>query len=341
MNKEIFDIKLFDIHLTFVIWILKFYSAIERILIMSFSWKKLKRPFAGLAPMADYTDSPFSLICKEFGADIIYREMVSADALIHQNKRTLLMADFDKRERPIILQIFGKDPEVMAKAARILEDKYKPDGIDINMGCPARKIVGNFNGASLMKEPALAAKIIKAVKSAVACPVSVKTRTGWESEMEILKFSKIIEEAGADAIAIHGRTKKQGYNSKANWEIIRQVKNILKIPVILNGDVTDYKSFKEAINISGADGVLIGRGALGNPWIFKNIQSRKDIAPANEEIKKIILKHAKLHFSCYGELISFRKHVVSYFKGQEGAKKIRTELVKIKNLEELEEILKG
>lgn len=319
---------------------------------MSFNWKQLKKPFIGLSPMADYTDSPFSLVCKKFGADVIYREMVSAEAVVRGNEKTLKMAAFDKKERPIILQIFGQNPKTMAEAARVLEEKYGPDGIDINMGCPARKIISEFNGASLMKEPKLAAKIVEAVKSAVACQVSVKTRTGWSDEKEILKFAPILEAAGADAIAIHGRTKAMGYGGRANWEIIHNVKNTLTIPIILNGDIVDFLSFKKAIEITGADGVLIGRGALGFPWIFQNIKKKKDARPSLAEIKKIILGHARLHLAHYGErallrqgyegqgIITFRKHLVFYFKGAPGAKKIREKMVQVESLKDLVEALK-
>jgi len=306
-----------------------------------FSWKNIKKPVACLAPMADYTDSPFSLICKEMGADIIYREMVSSDAIVHKNEKTLKMATFDKKEKPIILQIFGKDPTIMAEAAQILEAKYKPDGIDLNMGCPARKIVANFNGASLMKEPKLAAEIVKAVKAAVKVPVSIKTRTGWERETEILKFAKIIEEAGADALAIHGRTKKMAYSGKADWEIIAKVKNKISIPVLLNGDVASYDDFKTALKVSGVDGVLIGRGALGNPWIFKNIKNNSDVPPDAKQIKKIILQHLKLHLAHYGErgFTLFRKHLASYLKGVEDAKRVRAEAMAAGTVSELKKIL--
>lgn len=310
---------------------------------MKFDWQKLKRSFVALAPMADYTDSPFSLMCKAAGADVIYREMVSADAIVHKNDKTLFMADFKKAERPIILQIFGKDPAVMAEAARILEEKYGPDGIDINMGCPARKIVGNFNGASLMKDAKLAAKIIQAVKSAVACQVSVKTRTGWERDTEILKFSKIAENAGADALCVHGRTKKMGYSGKANWEIIGRVKAQLKIPVMLNGDVAGLADFKKALAVSKADGILIGRGAMGRPWIFKNIKNKGDAAPAAKDLQKIILRHLKLHMAHYGErgLHLFRKHIVCYLSGLSDAKKLRSEAVAANTLAELAKIIKN
>ena len=307
-----------------------------------FNWKTIKKPILCLSPMADYTDSPFSLICRKMGADVIYREMVSAEAVVRGNEKTLKMAEFEERERPVILQIFGRKPEIMARAARILEEKYVPDGIDINMGCPAKKIISDFNGASLMKEPELAVKIVEAVKSAVAVPVSVKTRTGWADEKEILKFAPMMEKAGADAIAIHGRTKSMGYSGKANWEIIARAKEKLSIPVLANGDIHDFESFKKAVETTGADGFLIGRGALGNPWIFWNLKNKKDARPHLTEIKKIILEHAKLHLARYGErgLVTFRKHLVYYFKGAPGAKKIREELVRIKSLKDLTEALK-
>lgn len=305
-----------------------------------FSWKTAKKPIIALAPMADYTDGPFSLICKKFGADVIYREMVSAEALVRGNEKTLGMADFDEKERPMILQIFGQDPKTMAQAAAILEERFHPDGIDINMGCPARKIVSNFNGACLIKEPKLAAKIVEAVKGAVAIPVSVKTRTGWADEKEILKFAPLLEKAGARAIAIHGRTKAMGYSGKANWKIIGRVKEKLSIPVLANGDIVDFLSFKNAMEITGADGVLIGRGALGNPWLFENLKKKKDARPPLSEIKKVILKHAKSHTAHYGELVSFRKHCLNYFKGAPGAKKIRETLAQIKSLKDLIKALK-
>ena len=311
-----------------------------------FSWEKVKnnkRPIVALAPMADYTDSPFCLMCKKFGADLVYREMVSADALVHKSEKTLEMAKFEKGERPIILQIFGKDPKIMAEAARILEKKYKPEGIDINMGCPVRKIVSDFNGASLMRDPRLAAQIVRSVKKAVKVPVSVKTRTGWEKETEILKFAPVIEKAGADALAIHGRTKKQGFSGKANWEIVGQVKKKLKIPVLVNGDIVDCESFKKAIEMSEADGALIARGALGRPWIFQDVRNKTIgcLAPDSEKLKEVILEHAELHLAHYGELITLRKHLVYYVKGMKGAKKIREKLVQVESIKDLKSALKN
>jgi tRNA-dihydrouridine synthase B len=310
--------------------------------VSEFNWKKLKRPFVGLSPMADYTDSPFSLLCRKFGADVIYREMVSAEAVCRKNEKTLRMASFSRGERPVILQIFGANPLRMAQAAAILEEKYRPDGIDINMGCPARKIISNFNGAFLMKDPALAARIVKEIKSAVSLSVSVKTRLGWEREIDILDFSRVLEEAGVDALAIHGRTKKQEYSGRANWDIIGRVKTQLKIPVILNGDIVDFASFGIAMKESGTDGALIGRAAIGNPWVFRSIKKKKDISPSVAEIKKIIFIHAKAHMKHYGErgMTSFRKHLLVYFKGISGAKGLRPYLASISSFAELKDALR-
>jgi len=305
-----------------------------------FIWNKNKKPILALAPMADYTDSPFSVMCKKGGADLIYREMVSADALVHNSEKTLAMADFDKLERPIILQIFGSEPGIMARAASILEKKYKPDGIDINMGCPARKIVSDFNGASLMKDSKRAVAIIKAVKKVIKAPLSVKTRLGWDKESEILKFAPIIERAGIEALSIHGRTKHQGYSGQANWDMIGRVKKKLKIPVLVNGDIVDVASFYRAMVVTNADGALIARGALGKPWIFNNIKNGNDEVPKN--IKKIILDHAKLHIKEYGDrgIITLRKHLINYVKGMPDAKALREKLVKVESLKELESILR-
>jgi len=233
------------------------------------------QPIIALAPMADYTDEPFSLVCKEFGADLIFREMVSSEAIIRGNKKTFEMARIDKNERPVILQIFGANPKVMAEAAKILEKECEPDGIDINMGCPVRKIVGVGAGCELMRSPEKAAEIVRAVKSAVKVPVSVKMRLGRKNKDEILSFAPMIEKAGADFITVHGRTRGEQYSGEADWEMIARVKSKLKIPVIANGSIWTADDAKRCLKITGADGVAIARGALGNPWIF-------------EEIKKIV-----------------------------------------------------
>lgn len=309
------------------------------------SWIKNKKPIIALAPMADMTDSPFCRVCREVvGKDfVIFREMVSAEAIIRGSVKTLKMCEFEEIERPIVIQIFGSDPDKMAQAAKIVVEKYHPDGIDINMGCPVPKITKkNLAGASLMRDHERAVNIVKALKNAnLGVPVSVKTRLGWGSDDEILEFAPKLEQAGVDLISIHGRTKVQGYSGKANWQRIGEVKKLVKIPVLANGDINSVEDIEECLKITGADGVMIGRGALGNPWIFlKN----KELGIKNNvrELKHIILRHAELHIAHYGEkfgLKTFRKHLLLYFKGIPGMKDLKKELVKVNTMEDLKNIL--
>lgn len=299
-----------------------------------FEWKILPVPILGLAPMADYTDLPFGLICKDFGARVIFREMLSAEAIIHHNEKTIKKLKIDKKERPVIQQIFGCDPKIMAEAAKIVCRIAKPDGLDVNMGCPAKKVIKNFHGAALMKEPNLAIKIIQAVKKAVNIPVSVKTRLGWAKPEEILSFAPLLEKAGADLISIHGRTKNQGFEGQANWKIIGQVKKILKIPVLANGGILTPTDIVACLEETKADGVLIARGALGNPWIFQG--RRKQDIPF-DELAEVILKHARLQIKHYGEygIILFRKHLMHYFKEIPGGRQWREKLSRVDDLDTL------
>lgn len=294
-----------------------------------------------LAPMADLTDSPFCFICRKVAGKnfVIFREMLSAEAIVRQSPKTLKKCSFKKSERPIIHQIFGANPETIVKSAKIILNKFGTDGIDINMGCPVPKITQkNRAGASLMKDVDLAVKIVKSLKQAnLGVPVSVKTRLGWDNKNDILEFSKKLEKAGVDFISIHGRTKKQGYSGLADWKAIRQVKENLTIPVIANGDVKTREDIEKCLEISKSDGVMIGRAALGNPWIFSDKQ--KNI----KDLKKIVLLHAKYHQKFYGKkfgLKTFRKHLLFYFKGMEDAKEIKKELVKVDNIKQLKNILK-
>lgn len=300
-----------------------------------FNWSKLKKPIIALSPMADYTDEPFGLMCKKFGARVIFREMVSADAIIHGNEKTIKMLKINKKERPIIQQIFGKDPVVMAKATKIICKISGPDGIDINMGCPMQKVTKNGHGAALMKNAALAARIVSEIKKTVSVPISVKTRLGWAKSDEILSFAPIIAKAGADLISIHGRTKKQGYEGLANWEMIGRVKKLVNIPVLANGGIFTREDIVKCLETTGADGVLIARGALGNPWIFSGT------VPTLEEKIKIILEHAALQIKHYGDygLILLRKHLVFYFKGIPHNKIIKQKLTQINTLSQLEDLL--
>lgn len=319
---------------------------------MMLNWRSLPRPIVALSPMADMTDLPFCLICKKYGAPIMFREMVSSEAIVRMNPKTLEMARLDDRERPVIQQIFGSDPAVMAESARIIEEKFHPDGIDINMGCPVYNLVSNFNGAFLIKEPERATAIIKATRAAVTVPVSVKTRLGWKNDTDILEFVKVLENAGASLISIHGRTKEQGYSGTANWDRIGEAKRHTSIPVLVNGDITTPELANEALRRSGADGVLIGRGALGNPWIFQEIlksQEHKNISkPGLNERIAVARGHALLHVRRYGErgLVKFRKHLAYYFKKELRHEaphldwnEVHASLIRVSSIQELDAIL--
>jgi len=309
--------------------------------------------------MADFTDSPFCRICREAsGKDfVIFREMVSAEAIVRGNEKTLRMCEFNKVERPIVQQIFGADPRVMASAAKIIIGKFKFDGIDINMGCPVPKVTGKAgSGAALMKDHDKAAAIVKELKKAnLELPISVKTRLGWSSDKEILELAPKLEQAGADLITIHGRTKKQGYSGRANWQRIGEVKKLVSIPVIANGDIKTAEDIEKCLELTGADGIMIGRGALGNPWIFN--YGYPDPPPPAElgglrrtsnpelrmrELYGVVLRHAELYLQHYGSehgLVTFRKHLIWYFKGVPGVKELRRELVKVETMGDLETVL--
>ena len=319
------------------------------------NWKTISKPIIALAPMADMTDLPFCLICKEHGAPLMFREMVSAEAVVRMNPKTLEMAKFDERERPLVQQIFGSDPHVMAEAARIIEEHFHPDGIDVNMGCPVYNIVSNFNGASLIREPERAAAIIKGMKAAVQVPVSVKTRLGWSKDTDCLDFVKVIEQAGADLISIHGRTKEQGYSGVSNWDRVGEARKNTSLPLLVNGDIVSAATATDALSRSGADGVLVGRGALGNPWFFHELSAALEgstpaVAPTFEERIRVAREHARLHTLRYGErgLVKLRKHLPWYFKKELAQqfpwvdfKDLRSKLVRVTTLEELDAILQA
>jgi len=319
------------------------------------NWKTVPKPILALAPMADLTDQPFCRICKEIGVPYVWREMVSAEAIVRGNLKTRAMTEISEEERPVIQQLFGNDPAKLAEAARLVEELQHPDGIDINMGCPVRKITENFDGSSLMRDPDRAAAIVKAVKAAVKVPISVKTRLGWSRDDEILEFAKVIQEAGADLITVHGRTKDQGYSGTANRERVGDVKRLLGIPVILNGDVVDGATAKRALDLTDADGVMVGRGALGNPWVFKEIAAAFEVpstqyrVPSLSDRVAVVLRHAQYQVERYGEggLIKLRKHLPLYFKKELKAEypdidfsELRSRLVRISTYTELESFLK-
>jgi len=300
---------------------------------MKLDWSNLPRPIVALSPMADMTDSAFCQTVREVVEEtvpksrlIVFREMVSSEAVIRGNDKTLGMAEIHPRERPIVQQIFGADPDAMAESARIIEEEHAPEGIDINMGCPVYKLTSNFNGAALMKEPERAVKIVKQMKAAISVPLSVKMRAGWENHNECIEFAKIIEDAGADLITVHGRTKKQAYAGKSNRDVVAEVKKAVSVPVLYNGDVFDWQDYFAAIDHTDCDGVLIARGGLGNPWIFAQIeQSLAGETPFEVSLTQrinVAKQHLGMHLAQYGDtkINTFRKHLSWYFKGIEHMK---------------------
>lgn len=300
-----------------------------------------------LAPMAGITNQPFRLICKEFGAALVYTEMISAWGLARGDQRTHSFLNIHPEERPINVQIFGANPEIMAKAAKIVEDAGA-DVIDINMGCSVKKVVKNGAGAALLKDLSLAKKIVNSVSKAVRIPLTIKVRKGWDdNSLTIKEIVRIAEDAGVAAIAIHGRTAVQGFKDEADWEIVAEIKQMTKIPIIGNGDIVNPLEVKEKIEKFGCDAVMIGRGARGNPWIFQqalNFLKKGEIKPPPSLSEKItvILRHLKMNIALYGELVAvrlMRKHIAWYLKGLPNSAKIKCPINQAETLAEVTEIL--
>lgn len=298
-----------------------------------------------LAPMAGVTDLPFRLLCSEQGAGMTGMEMVSAKAILYGNKNTEGLLAIHPQEGPVSLQLFGSDPKIISEmAARIEERPFAV--LDLNMGCPVPKIVNNGEGSALMREPKLAGEIIAATVKAVSKPVTVKIRKGFdEAHVNAVEIAKIAEDAGAAAIAVHGRTREQFYSGQADWEIIAKVKEAVSIPVIGNGDVTDGENARRMLLETGCDGVMIGRGARGNPWLFGEIAAfledgRILPAPSMEEKKKMILRHAALQLEIKGEYTGvreMRKHLSWYTAGLPNSARLRGQV----NLAECFEQIEG
>lgn len=300
-----------------------------------------------LAPMAGVTDLPFRLLCKEQGCGLLYTEMVSAKAIQYKNKNTYALLEIEPEERPVALQLFGSEPDIMADtAARLEEGPY--DIFDINMGCPVPKIVNNGEGSALMKNPKLAAEIVAAMVKKVKKPVTVKFRKGFtDDSVNAVEFAKFLEQAGAAAVAVHGRTRQQYYSGKADWDIIRQVKEAVSVPVIGNGDIVSPESAKEMLEQTGCDGLMIGRGARGNPWLFKQIRDYLETgsyeSPRSvQEVKEMILRHGRLQLKYKGEytgIREMRKHVAWYTAGYPHSAALRNEVNHVETFEELSHLM--
>ena len=299
-----------------------------------------------LAPMAGVTDLPFRLLCKEQGAALCCMEMVSAKGIYYNNKNTESLLTVDERERPVSLQLFGSDPEIMAAMAAKIEHRNF-DILDINMGCPVPKVVNNGDGSALMKNPALAGKIIEAMVKAIEKPVTVKIRKGFDDEhINAVEMAHVAEESGAAAIAVHGRTREQYYSGKADWSIIADVKQAVSIPVIGNGDILDARDVIAMKEQTDCDGFMIGRGAQGNPWIFHQILHYFETGeligkPPMEEMVKTMLRHAKLQIEFKGDYLGIRemrKHAAWYTAGYKGASKLRGRINDVESYDELEHL---
>ena len=296
-----------------------------------------------LAPMAGVSDLPFRLLCKEQGAGLVCMEMVSAKAIYYNNKNTDMLMEIHPDEGPVSLQLFGSDPKIMGEMAKRIEER--PFSIlDVNMGCPVPKVVNNHEGSALMKDPKLVGEIITSLVKAIDKPVTVKIRKGFDDDhVNAVEIAKIAEGCGAAAVAVHGRTREQYYSGQADWEIIAQVKDAVKIPVIGNGDVTDIESAQKLVEQTGCDGIMIGRAVRGNPFLFRELvhfeKTGQRCAKATPwEVREAILKHAALQIEYKGEYTAvreMRKHISWYSAGYPGSTRLRAKINEMENMDDI------
>lgn len=304
--------------------------------------------YAALAPMAGVADRAFRELCMDFGAGYCVSEMVSSKGIAYHSKKSAELMEISDSERPCAVQIFGTEPDTMADAARFAM-QYRPEVIDINMGCPAPKIAGSGSGAALMRDPELCGKIVQAVSRAVEIPVTVKIRSGFDgAHINAVEVAKIVEKNGAQAVTVHGRTKEQFYAPPVNYDIIREVKRALSIPVIGNGDVCDAKSAQYVYEYTGCDYLMVGRGALGNPWVFREINEYFDKGiiippPTLEEKCDVLLRHISAVVAYKGEYVGMRearKHTAYYLKGFKNAAKLRNLAFSMETKEDLNNLIR-
>lgn len=300
-----------------------------------------------LAPMAGVTDLPFRLLCREQGAGLVCMEMISAKAIAFRNRNTERLMEIAPGENPVSLQLFGSDPEIISRIGAEIEERPF-DILDLNMGCPVPKIVGNGEGSALMRNPKLVEEIVSRTVKAVKKPVTVKIRKGFnDSEVNAVEIAKIAEGSGAAAVAVHGRTREQYYSGQADWDMIRQVKEAVSIPVIGNGDVDSPKKAKELLEATGCDGVMVGRAARGNPWIFHQINTYLDTGvleerPSVEEVCRVMLRHARMQAELKGNYTAvreMRKHISWYTAGYPNSARLRARINSAESLAELEELV--